>query len=166
MKKAIIKRFIGVMLVLTVIGSVAMLAGCGGPKEVTLPDIVGMEKQQAEDALTAVGLTMNVQRERYSDKNPKGTVDKVMVKEGETFTEGDEVKVILSMGEGVTIPNLSVLTGREAESYLKALDLNPILVEEYSDEVEEGYVISYTDAGNTIAVGSDVTVTVSKGPES
>ena len=71
----------------------------------------------------------------------------------------------MSLGEGIPVPNIGILSLKEAESLLKAVDLNPVVVEEYSDEVEAGNIISYTDGGQTIAVGSDVTITVSKGPK-
>lgn len=164
MKKAIIKRTVCAMLLIAFTLSMGLLAGCGS-SAVTVPDVVGKTTADAEAALTEAGLTMNIQRERFSDKTPKGSIDKMITEAGTTVDKGSEVRVIASLGEGSQVPNVSVLTGREAENLIKAVGLNPVIVEEYSDEVEEGNIISYTDAGQTLAVGSDVTVTVSKGPK-
>ena len=164
MKKEFIKKSVCMILLLAVVLSTVALAGCGA-KEAAVPDVVGMTKADAEKALTDAGFTMTVQRERFSPRNPAGSVDKMITEAGTKAAAGTEVKVILSLGEGIPLPNLSVLSGKEAETYLKALDLKPIIEEEYSDEVEEGNVISYTDAGNTVPVGSEVTVKVSKGPK-
>lgn len=151
-------------LILAAVVPAALLTGCGS-KEVTVPDVVGMTQEEAEQTLADAGLTLNVKRERYSDTHPEGTVDKMVTPAGETAASGDEIQVIMSMGEGVTVPNMWVLTGAEAANLLTKVGLNPVIVEEYSDEVEAGGIINYTDSGQIIAKGSDVTLTVSKGPE-
>ena len=158
-----IKTIISLFIAVIFIASAAALAGCSA--SVTVPDVTGMTLEEAENAITGLELTMNVQRERYSKKNPEGTVDSMITKAGETVDKSSEVRVIKSLGEGREVPNLSVLTGKEAENLVRKVGLNPILVEEYSDTVEPGNVISYTDAGQTIPKGADVTITVSKYPE-
>jgi serine/threonine-protein kinase len=163
MKSGLFKKLVSALMIITVLASVAVLAGCA--KEITVPDLTGQTKEEAEAALSDLGLTMLVQRERFSKKNPAGTIDGMITKVGESVKEGAEVKVIGSLGEGREVPNLSVLTGKEAENLVRKVGLNPIVVEEFSDEVEAGNVISYTDGGQTIPKGADVTITVSKGPE-
>ena len=163
LKKAHPSAVIVCLILAAVCAVSAVITGC--TKEVTVPDVIGMTSEEAETALTADGLTMTVQRERYSKKNPEGSVDGMVTKAGETVESGSEVKVILSLGEGREVPNLWALTGKEAENLVAKVGLNPIIVEEYSDEVEEGNIISYTDSGQTLPKGADVTITVSKGPE-
>lgn len=164
MKNGFVKNIVSIIMVIAVIASVSALAGCGS-SQVTVPDVTGMTQTDAEKTVSDAGLVLSVQREKYSDKTPEGSVESMITKAGEPAEKDSEVKVVLSLGEGRTVPNLSVLTGKEAANLLTKVDLNPIIVEEYSDEVEEGNVISYTDGGQVIAKGSDVTVTVSKGPE-
>lgn len=163
MKKGLLKTIVSVLIVVTVLASVAVLAGCS--KQIAVPDLTGMTKEDAEAKLTDLGLTMNVQRERFSKKNPAGTIDAMITEVGTNVEEGSEVTVIGSLGEGREVPSLSVLTGKEAENLVKKVGLNPIIVEEFSDEVEAGNVIEYTDAGQTLPIGSDVTIKVSKGPK-
>lgn len=165
MKRSVIKTILSTVLILAVIASVAALVGCGS-SQITVPDVTGMTKDEAEQTITDAGLTMEVQRERYSDKTPEGSIDAMITKAGEAVDKDSVVKVISSLGEGVSVPNIGVLTGKEAANLVSKVGLNPIIVEEYSDDVEEGNVISYTDGGEIIPVGADVTITVSKGPES
>ncbi|MBQ3331645.1 MAG: PASTA domain-containing protein [Ruminococcus sp.] len=158
-----LKSIICLALAVMCIASVALLAGCGS--KITVPDLVGMTKEEAESTVADSGLTLNVQRERYSKKNPEGTIDAMITKVGETVEKGSEVRVVGSLGEGVEVPNIGILTGKEGANLVAKVGLNPIVVEEYSDQVEEGNIISYTDGGQTIPKGADVTITVSKGPE-
>lgn len=108
---------------------------------------------------------MEVQRENYSDKVAEGSIISMITKAGESIDKGGVVKVVASLGEGVTVPNLGVLTEREATNLVTKVGLKPVVVEEFSNDVEAGNVISYTDAGQIIKAGSEVTITVSKGPE-
>ncbi len=164
MKKAI-KLIAGSLVIISMLIGMATLCGCGA-KTVVVPDVVSMTKEEAEKTITDAGLVMKVTRERYSDTNPKGTVDKMKTPAGEELQKGDEVQVILSRGKGVLVPDVWALTGKEAENLLTVLGLNCKVVEEYSDDVEEGKIISYTDQGTTLPVGSDITLTVSLGKES
>lgn len=158
------KSFVSIALVLVLALSALALTACGS-SEVTVPDVTGMTKQEAENAITEAGLTMTVSRERFSKETPEGSIDKMDTKAGETLKKGDEVKVVVSKGKGVMVPSLGVLTGAEAENLLVVLGLKCTIVEEYSNDVPAGNVISYTDSGSTLPVGSMVTVTVSKGPQ-
>lgn len=159
-----LKTVICLALAAICIASVAVLSGCGSSK-VTVPDLVGLTKEEAESTVADLGLTLNVQRERYSKKNPAGSIDAMITKVGETVDAGGEIRVVGSLGEGIEVPNIGILTGKEGANLVAKVGLNPIVVEEYSDEVEEGNIISYTDGGQTIPKGADVTITVSKGPE-
>ena len=159
-----LKFIISICIVVSLLLSVVMLSGCG-TSEVTVPDVVGMSQEEAESVISDAGLTMKISRERYSKETPEGYIDKMDTKAGETLQKGDEVKVVISLGKGVMVPSMSILTGSEAENLLTVLGLKCVIVEEYSDEVPEGNVISYTDPGATLPVGSEVTVTVSKGPQ-
>lgn len=163
--KHFVKSVFSVILVIAVIASVAMLAGCGGSKTVTVPDVVGKAEADAEKEITDLGLVMTVKYSRFSDNNPEGAVDKMLTTAGEELEPGAEVKVVTSQGKGVMVPNMGPLTGKEAANLCTKVGLNPVIVEEYNDDVPEGNVIGYTDGGQTLPVGSDVTITVSKGPE-
>ena len=160
----LLKTTLSLILAALCLVSVAALAGCS--KEVTVPDVVGLSEEEAGSAITDAGLTMKVQRERYSKTNPKGTVDKMITEAGEVLESGSEVRVILSLGIGTTIPNVAGMPLSEGQNMVVVMGLNPIIVEEFSDDVEEGVIIGNDNPNTQVERGTDVTVIVSKGPES
>ena len=174
--KKVMKTILSVCLVLTLVASVALLAGCGNSgsaekaadtaAKVTVPDVVGMSQADAEKAITDAGLTMVVRYSRFSNTTEEGAIDKMLTAAGEEVEKGAEVTVVTSQGKGVVVPNMGPLTGREAQNLCSKVGLTPVMVEEFSDDVPEGNVIGYTDGGQTLPVGSEVTITVSKGPQS
>ena len=91
MKRSLLKIIVSAVLMLTIIASVAALAGCGNQK-ITIPDVVGMTKADAEKAITDAGLTMEVQRENYSDKVAEGSIISMITKAGESIDKGGVVK--------------------------------------------------------------------------
>ncbi len=157
------KRIVSVLLAAALLLSLMLLAGCGSSTAV-VPDVVGMSQQEAEAAVTDAGLVMKVSRERYSDDTPAGDIDRMDTAAGEELDKGETVKVVVSLGKGATVPDMGALTPAEAENLLTVLGFNCIVEEEYSDDVPQGSIISYTDGGRTLAFGSDVTLTVSRGP--
>lgn len=165
MKKDSLKIAVCTILSAVIMASVGMLAGCSNTSTAVVPDVLGMPQEDAEQTLADAGFTMAVTRSRFSDRNPEGCVDSMVTKANQELEKGSEVKVITSQGRGVQVPNMWVLTGAEAANLLTKVGLTPVIVEEYSDDVEVGNVISYTDSGQTLSPGSEVTLTVSKGPE-
>ncbi|MBQ3265742.1 MAG: PASTA domain-containing protein [Ruminococcus sp.] len=158
------KSVLSLVLAALCIFSVLALAGCS--KEVTVPDVVGLTQEEAEATITDAGLVMKVLRERYSKTNPKGTVDKMKTEAGEVLESGSEVEVILSQGIGTMVPNVAGMPLSEGQNMVKVMGLNPIIVEEFSDDVEEGVIIGNENPNTQVERGSDCTITVSKGPES
>lgn len=161
--RKMMKMSLCALLAVLLLLSVALLAGCS--KAATVPDVTGMSLADAEKAVQDQGLTLTVNRERYSKTTPKGDVDQMLTPAGEELEKGGEVKVITSLGRGVTVPNVWLLTDREAANLIAKVGLNPVIKEEYSDDVEKGNIIDCTDSGCVIDEGSDVILTVSLGPE-
>ncbi len=88
---------------------------------------------------------------------------------GDTMiSHGDEVLVTVSKGSPTrTLPPMKGLTFAELQVALTQNGFEPQQEEEYSDDVEAGYVIRYKDheEGDSLDYGSTVTVVVSAGPE-
>ena len=63
-----------------------------GPKPVTMPDIVGKTKDEAQQALDDLRLTTNW-TESFDDKIPQGQVISASVNNGDTLHWGDSVDV-------------------------------------------------------------------------
>ena len=81
--KRTLKSVLCLVLAAICVVSVALLAGCNS--KITVPDLVGKTKEEAEAAVADLGLTLNVQRERYSKKNPAGSIDSMITKVGDTL---------------------------------------------------------------------------------
>ena len=135
---------------------------------VTVPAVVGMDREEALLALQHVGLKVNLTN--TSDPEvPAGIVISTNPVAGTELSEGDFVSVFVSAGpEEVTVPSVVGKTVEEATKQLEdgGLKLGEI-VEEPSDEVEPGIVISQAPAaGTSQPPDTEVSLTVSTGPDS
>ena len=70
-----------------------------------MPDIVGMTKDEAKQAMDDLKLTANW-TESFDDKIPQGQVISTSVNNGNTLHWGDSVVVVVCKGpETITLPN-------------------------------------------------------------
>jgi serine/threonine-protein kinase len=78
-----------------------------------------------------------------------------------------QVDLVVSKGpRSIAVPSVEGMKLAKAERALKAEGFNPVVVEEFSDDVHPGFVIATEPAGLAEAPeGSDVQVYVSTGPE-
>ena len=138
-----------------------------GTEKATVPNLFGMTKKQALDALEARGLKGSAKSE-YSDTE-KGKVIFQTVNSDEEVDLGTTITFVVSKGPEpaptVVIP--TNLTGKSVSSVkatLQNLGLVVSVVYGESMEYHDGYVYSVPDSGATVQVGSSVTVYVSTGP--
>ncbi len=132
----------------------------------TMIDVVGMTEAEAAAALEEAGISYDIERE-YSDLVEEGKVISQNIQDGEVLKEGDKVWIVISKGiEKVSVPDVTGKKAEDAKVTLEAAGFTVVEEEEYSEDVEEGEVISQNPAGNTQAAkGSVVTIKVSKGEE-
>ncbi len=134
---------------------------------VTVPDVTGYTSDSAVTALEDRGLkasrefqySSSVEAGKVIDQDPKG---------GSTATEGDTVTIYVSQGSETTkVPNVEGKTESDARTALGDASLNVgTVTQEYSDTVEEGYVISQSvSSGTYVDMGTSVDLVVSKGAE-
>lgn len=77
-----------------------------GPKPITMPNIVGKTKDEAQQTMDDLKLTANW-TESFDDKIPQGQVISTSVSSGNTLHWGDSVDVVVSKGpETITLPNM------------------------------------------------------------
>ena len=128
--------------------------------------VVGLDEEKAIAALEAAGIEYEIERE-YSATFEEGIVMSQSIDEGAEIEEGTRVKLIISKGqEEVEVPNVVGKTVDEAKAALIAAGFTVDEDEEYSEDIQENYIISQTPDGNTKAAkGSTVTIVVSKGEE-
>lgn len=137
-----------------------------GKKTVTVPDLTGMTQDQAREYLTQVGLQVgNVQ----TSDDPSQSAGKILSSSpaaGETLNKGESVSITVASGK-VALPD--TIVGYEQASVvaaLQALTLDVSIVEEYSDTLAAGGVLSSNpSSGSIVPQGSTVHLTVSKGPK-
>jgi beta-lactam-binding protein with PASTA domain len=136
------------------------------PETVKVPNVVGMTKDQAEDALAKAGLDDKV-FEFYSSSVAKGKVGGQQPAAGVAVVKGTEVAIAVSLGKGTgaaTVPNVVGKTQSDATSAISNAGLKAKVYQQYSDTVAKGKVISQLPAGGaTAASGSEVGIAVSQG---
>ena len=81
-----------------------------GSEEVSVPDITGFTKQDAENQLNKVGLSLGVVKEEYSEKKA-GTVLRQDPMPGSKLTKGKAIDLVVSKGPEIKTGNVPDVTG-------------------------------------------------------
>jgi serine/threonine-protein kinase len=131
-------------------------------RTVTLPSLVGLQRADAEKKLGQLGLNFRTEQ-RESDK-PVGEVVDQSPPPGEVNPVQQIVIYVSSGIPQIEIPNVVGLTSSAAISQLATLGLKVVQVDQPSDRVDAGKVIS-TDppAGQSADRGTTVKIFVSTG---
>ena len=159
---------LGALLALGVIGLLAWLLastflGQGDPVEV--PNVVGMQEDEARETLEEAGLEVSVVRR--PNKADEGEVFKQDPEAETMVTEGDTVEIRVSRGvRRVEVPNVVGEQLEDAEEILDEAGLRVEVVDQPTDDAEVGEVMSQApNAGETVNEGTRVTLTVAAEPE-
>jgi len=136
-----------------------------GPDSVEVPDVSGRTESQAEEALEAVGLTVNADRQEDNNPNfPKGQVTRTDPKSGETVEAGAKVTLYVSTGN-VELPDLVGMTEEEALAELTKLKLNSTVRPVTTTEHDAGKVFEQDPQPGLVTQGTTVTIKVATAPE-
>lgn len=170
------KRKAGMYVVVTllILGAFALLAyllannllGGQETRLIEVPDVVGMDQDEARETLEEEGFDVAI--ERRNSRKPRGEVTSQEPEAGERLEEGETVTVFVSEGAAQTeVPELIGLTQEEAEDALDEARLRlGEVVTEPSEEIEEGLVISQSpEPGSEVDRRSRVDLVISGGPE-
>lgn len=156
-----------IWLIIALVATLGMGLGAwwlGSGRYGEVPSISGMTEQQAESVVTEAGFEP-VTREQYHDVVPKSQVIGTDPATGERVVKGEPVTVLVSLGR----PTVPALPADRSASRYSTLLSERTLVEKtgdpvYSDTVPEGAVVMTSPSpGETVTVGSSVTVHLSKG---
>lgn len=129
-----------------------------------VPATVGLTREAAEAALSAVGFAAPTVTEEYHQEVPTGVVISASAEPGESLPHTTSLGLVVSLGrEPVEAPDVATLTLDEARAALEGAGLVVATAEEYSDTVAEGVVISQAPPPGQLYRGDTVTVTVSLG---
>jgi serine/threonine-protein kinase len=148
------------------VGSRVLLFVSSGPKQVEVPDVIGLERESAQSTLDRAGLGFTV-REQESDSEP-GTVLAQDPPAGEVVDKGSRVQITVAKErEQVEVPPLVGFSQETAEEELRDLGLDPVVVERETDNPEEeGDVLDQTPtAGTEVDPGSRVRIFIGTIPD-
>ena len=174
-KRPVIPALTAIMavLVLVVLGLVLFAmykTGVIGPRtqDEVVPNLVGQNYNDVKANPSYVANFNIVQQTTaYSDTVAKDLIISQTPEKGTTIKKNGTIKVTVSLGANmVTVDDVTNQDASVAYVTLKNQGLNPTQVQQNSDTVTTGYVIS-TDpaAGASVKNGSDITIYVSSGPK-
>jgi serine/threonine-protein kinase len=148
------------------IGGWYVLIGPGS--RVVVPSVVGATLEEANAALTPLGLRSEVVEKRFDEDIATGKILESNPSGGGKIEEGGVVKLTISKGqERYVIP---VLTGLTPEAAIKMLTSQPLksagITEEFNSTIPKGLVISTNPSnGQKVKRDTPVVIVVSKGVE-
>ncbi|MBT2756061.1 Stk1 family PASTA domain-containing Ser/Thr kinase [Mesobacillus foraminis] len=139
-----------------------------GPKEVTVPEVEGMELEEAVADLLSAGFVIGNQKEVSDQQIEEGSIIRSSPKAGRVVKEGTAIDLYISTGKAKVV--LSDYRGRMYEEALRTLqDKNFKDVEaiEEHDDSEAGTILAQYPSGGEEVIPDETVVefTVSKGPE-
>ena len=162
--------FIGLILLFAIsLGGTLAVLNATNPKEVDIPNLVGLAKEQAEQEVKNRNLKFEIEKEEYSKDVPEGSIisqdPKFLENYNKKVKEESTIKVIVSKGqEKITVPNVKGKEKQEAINMIEEAKMKAEIIEETSKTVEEGYVVSQEMEPDTEAFAGDtLKIHVSKG---
>ncbi len=167
----VLSSFIGLILLFCIaFGGTMLVLNLTNPKEVEMPNIVGLTKDEAQQRIEGAKLKFEVASEEYNkdvEENHVISQDPTYVEGYNKVKEGSTVKVVLSKGtEKTKVPKVVGMSQEDAVTAIEDAKLKAEIVEETSKKVQEGYVISQeTDANTEVDAGETVKIHVSTGIE-
>jgi eukaryotic-like serine/threonine-protein kinase len=147
-------------------GSTVTLTVSTGVAQVKVPNVVGQDVNQAVATLAGLGLNPNIFR--VFSPAQQDTVTAQQPHAGDSVPKGSDVRINVSRGaKPIQVPDVTGQPFANAKSALQGQGFSVARVEVQSDQYPQGVVVaSDPPAGSSVAKGSKVTLSVSKGPAS
>jgi len=156
-------------------GGTYLALSLGRVKDVQVPDLSNLTLEQAKEKAKEFNINVEVQEEKYHLEIPEGQIIEQEPKYQINYKvkEGSVVKVTISKGqEIVKMTKVIGKTRDEATNELRDIGLEVEVKEEYSDEVEKGYIIKQEtedekeiEPNTEIPAGTKIILYVSMGIE-
>ena len=132
-----------------------------GPKQVLIPEPVGLGLEEAKALLVSAGLTPGSVTSFFTGAEA-GQVFAFSQPTGTLIDEGSVVDLQVSLGP---LPAVVGTDSTTATEKLEALGLTVTSLQVFSDDVASGQVVSLETSVDPLPEASSVTLNVSKGPE-
>lgn len=157
-----------ILLFFLAFGGTMLVLNITNPKEVEVPDVVGLTREEAEQKIKDANLIFEVESEEYNTEIEENHVISQDPKHMDNYNKVKEkttVKVVISKGtEKTTVPNVKGKEEEEAIQLIEDAKLKAEVIEETSKTVKEGYVISQeTNPDTAVNAGDTVKIHVSTG---
>ncbi|HEX9888358.1 MAG TPA: Stk1 family PASTA domain-containing Ser/Thr kinase [Nitriliruptorales bacterium] len=148
-------------------GTRVLLSVSRGPDQVEVPQVVGLQEEEAAKQLRDAGLVPILDERVFDPDSEVGQVLSTNPVAGQRVPNGTQVSYVVSRGvETTRVPPLEGDTEADARFELEERGFEVLVVREFHDDVPEGRVIRQDPpAGTEREKGSEVTIVVSKGPE-
>ncbi|MDQ3454831.1 MAG: Stk1 family PASTA domain-containing Ser/Thr kinase [Actinomycetota bacterium] len=146
---------------------VAVTVSKGPERFVVEESLIGRPLQEVRDALADVPVAKD-EREAYDEQVPAGFVAGFEPPAGTPLRRDQPLVTVVSRGPApVDVPEVVGETREDAIDTLREGGLNPNAVEEFSNDVAEGLVISQSPepAAGKVARNTTVRIAISKGPD-
>ena len=148
------------------VGSRVLLFVSTGPRQVQVPDVIGLARESAEATLNRAGLGFTI-REEESDSEP-GTVIAQDPVGGTVVDKSSRVQLTIAKeAETVDVPNVVGFSRATAEDAIRDAGLRPVVVEQETEDPDEvDQVLSQSPgAGADVDPRSEVEIVVGVAPE-
>ena len=132
-----------------------------GPKQVLVPEPLGLGLEEAKALLVSAGLTPGSVSSFFT-ATEAGQVFAFSQPTGTLLNEGSILDLQLSLGP---LPEVAGTDSTQATQKLEALGLTVTSVQVFSDDVSAGQVVSLEALLDPLPEAASVTLNVSKGPE-
>jgi beta-lactam-binding protein with PASTA domain/predicted Ser/Thr protein kinase len=144
-------------------GSTVHLRVSSGPGQAAVPNVTGLQRDEAEQQLTNAGMKSKVEEE-FSDTVKKGVVISVSPQVGTLVERGTTVTLTVSKGkQQVAVPDVEGETEDNARGAIESAGLRVGKVTEEESDQDPGTVIDQSPAaGKKVAKGETVSLTVAK----
>jgi serine/threonine-protein kinase len=135
-----------------------------GPERFRVPDVIGLNQDDAQKALAALNLRTTV-TPQFSNDAPNGTVISSNPAKDTSLARDSVVTLVVSRGaKPVDLPDLRGRLQAEAEQLLRDLGLNPdIQLRDSGDGDQSGRVLDQDPGQGSVTSGSVVHLTVGAG---
>ncbi len=157
-----------ILLFFIAFGGTMLVLNITNPKEVDLPNIVGLSKEEAEEQIKKAKLKYEVEKEEFDLEVPEGYIisqDPPYSEKYHSVKQGSTVKVVISKGtEKTKVPKVVGKKQDEAIEELEKAKLKAEIIEETSRKVQVGYVIKQDIKEDTeVLAGDTIKIHVSIG---
>jgi beta-lactam-binding protein with PASTA domain/tRNA A-37 threonylcarbamoyl transferase component Bud32 len=162
------RRLIVGLLAVLLLGGMAAGAAWwyGSGKFVTVPPLAGLTRQQAISQAKSAHLKVKFGAAEYSDKVGAGRVVRTDPGAGDVVRRDSTILVLPSRGSApVRIPDVVGTNQDDAITSIKKAGLAVNISQQFSNDIDEGKVISQQPRGTSVPRGTTINLVVSRGQD-